>query len=245
MKEKVFYYGNYNGFRYTATTPTSMTFPDPGRDAGRLQRDRRDIYDPRLTGLLYRECQRRLLPLSIRLRSSAAGTAKGPAGDPVADRSQDQDPLHPVLADRERNAVVFPAVPNAAGCRQQLHSPNAPGLVNWSMTHRIDYIINSRDTLSVVGAVGRQASSIPVGQTTAGRNVGPLPLTTAAYAPKTAVDVRGDACFLTHLLNQFKWGYARYNGPPSTPTRTRLTPPATWLGLEDCRPGRRSKPSRS
>ncbi|MGD0548346.1 MAG: carboxypeptidase-like regulatory domain-containing protein, partial [Terracidiphilus sp.] len=26
-KEKVFYYGNYNGFRYTSATPTPMTFP--------------------------------------------------------------------------------------------------------------------------------------------------------------------------------------------------------------------------
>jgi hypothetical protein len=98
-------------------------------------------------------------------------------------------------------------------------APNNTGLTNWSTTSRIDYTINARDTLSVLGAVGRQASSVPVGQTTAGRNVGPVPYNYGqAYAPKTAVwSIEETHTFTPTLLNQLKWGYARYNGPTFNP----------------------------
>jgi hypothetical protein len=94
-------------------------------------------------------------------------------------------------------------------------APDATGLVNWSMTHRVDITADSRDTLSLVAAIGRQASSVPVGQTTAGRDVGPVPFNFGqAYAPKTAVGLIEEThVFSPHLLNQVKWGYARYYGP--------------------------------
>jgi hypothetical protein len=67
----------------------------------------------------------------------------------------------------------------------------------------------------MVAAIGRQASSNPVGQTTAGRNTGPIPYNYGqTYAPKTAVGVIEDTYTITpHLVNQLKYGYARYNGP--------------------------------
>jgi hypothetical protein len=92
---------------------------------------------------------------------------------------------------------------------------NHTGLVNWSTTDRIDYAIGAKDTLTMVAAIGRQASSVPVGQTTAGRNVGPIPYNFGqAYAPKTAVGVIEEThVFSPNILNQLKYGYARYNGP--------------------------------
>ena len=94
-------------------------------------------------------------------------------------------------------------------------APNPTGLSNWSTTDRIDYMINTKDTLTMVAAIGRQASSVPVGQTTAGRNVGPVPYNFGqAYAPKTAVGIIEEThLFTPNLINQLKWGYARYNGP--------------------------------
>ena len=67
----------------------------------------------------------------------------------------------------------------------------------------------------MVAAIGRQASSNPVGQTTAGRNVGPIPYNYGqTYAPKTAVGVIEEThIFTPNVVNQFKYGYARYNGP--------------------------------
>ena len=104
---------------------------------------------------------------------------------------------------------IGPTAPN------NYNSANATGLTNWSTTDRIDYVITSKDTLTMVAAIGRQASSNPVGQTTAGRNVGPVPYNYGqAFAPKTAVGVIEEThIFTPHLVNQFKYGYARYNGP--------------------------------
>jgi hypothetical protein len=100
-------------------------------------------------------------------------------------------------------------------------APNATGLNNWSTTSRIDYTIGLKDSLSFIGAVGRQASSVPVGQTTSGRNVGPVPYNYGqAYAPKTAVWILEEThIFTPNLINQVKWGYARYNGPTITPNK--------------------------
>jgi hypothetical protein len=111
-------------------------------------------------------------------------------------------------------------------------APNATGLVNWSTTSRIDYQINSHDTLSVLGAVGRQASSVPVGQSTAGRNVGPVPYNYGqAYAPKTAVwTIEETHIFSPNVINQLKWGYARYNGPTFNPDDNKNFS-ATTMGL--------------
>jgi hypothetical protein len=38
-KEKVFYYGNYNGFRYSSATPTSITFPTPNQQSRQFHPD--------------------------------------------------------------------------------------------------------------------------------------------------------------------------------------------------------------
>jgi len=94
-------------------------------------------------------------------------------------------------------------------------APNKTGLINWSTTDRIDYIIGPKDTFTAVMALGRQASSNPVGQTTAGRNVAAIPYNFGqTYAPKTAVGIVEEThTFTPHLVNQLKYGYARYNGP--------------------------------
>ncbi len=86
---------------------------------------------------------------------------------------------------------------------------------NWSTTDRIDYVISPKNTLTLLAAIGRQASSNPVGQTTAGRNVGPIPYNYGqTYAPKTAVGIIEDThVFTPNIVNQFKYGFARYDGP--------------------------------
>ncbi len=113
---------------------------------------------------------------------------------------------------------LLPSIPSDA-LGNNYTAANNTGLVNWSTTSRIDYVINSRDTLTVLGAVGRQASSVPVGQTTSGRNTGPVPYNYGqAYAPKTAVwSLEETHVFSPNLINQLKWGYARYNGPTFNP----------------------------
>ena len=99
--------------------------------------------------------------------------------------------------------------------------------------------MNSRDTISVLGAVGRQASSVPAGQTGAsGRNVGPVPYNYGqSYAPKTKVfTVEETHIFSPNLLNQLKYGYAYYSSKTVNPADSPKYS-ATTMGLTNT-PGR-------
>jgi hypothetical protein len=63
---------------------------------------------------------------------------------------------------------------------------------------------------------------VPQGQTTTGRNIGPVPYNYGqAFTPKTAVGVIEEThVFSPRIVNQFKYGYARYNGPTINPNIT-------------------------
>jgi hypothetical protein len=219
-RQKVFYFGNYNGFRYTSATPTLMTFPTAAEQGGDFSATGVKIYDPSTQAA----CTANSTDGPCRYQygypySGTPGSRGGPvttAPDPTkvnvipsSEFSSVAKNMQSFLSSLGINKAVTTSLQN------NYVAPNATGLVNWSMTHRLDYDVNSRDTLSFVATIGRQASSIPVGQTTAGRDVGPIPYNFGqAYAPKTAVGIIEEThVFSPHLLNQVKWGYARYNGP--------------------------------
>ncbi|HEY1806120.1 MAG TPA: TonB-dependent receptor [Terracidiphilus sp.] len=218
-KHKVFYFGNYNGFRYTSATPTLMTFPTVAEQNGDFSATGIKIYDP----LSQAACTANSTNGPCRYQYGyGPGLTAGLAGNPIALGAG--SPVNVIPASEfstvAKNMQAFLAssgVNKAVGTTLQNNyvAPDATGLVNWSMTHRIDITADSRDNLSLVAAIGRQASSVPVGQTTAGRNVGPVPFNFGqAYAPKTAVGLIEEThVFSPHLLNQVKWGYARYDGP--------------------------------
>jgi hypothetical protein len=212
-KEKVFYYGNYNGFRYTSATPTSMTFPTTLQQGGDFSATGLPaIYDP----ITQAQCTANSTNGPCRYQYGyTAGVGTGPAGNPVLTGTKNVIPSSEFSPMAKNMQQFLAGLPIGSALQGNYIAPNATGLVNWSMTHRIDYIVNSRDTLSFVAAIGRQASSFPVGQTTAGRDVGPIPYNYGqVYAPKTAVGVIEEThVFSPHLLNQVKWGYARYYGP--------------------------------
>ncbi len=240
-KEKIFYFGNYNGFRYTSATPTSMTFPTTAQQNGDFSATGVHIYDP----LTQAACTANSTDGPCRYRYGyGPGVGKASQGNPVATGAKlDAIPASEFSAVAVNMQKFLPQISNAAAVQGNYIAPNATGLVNWSMTHRLDYNINTADTLSMVAAIGRQASSNPVGQNTSGRNVGPVPYNYGqAYAPKTAVGVLEEThVFSPHLVNQIKWGYARYNGPtfnsnqePNYAATTMgLSGPADWAGTRD------------
>jgi hypothetical protein len=164
-------------------------------------------------------------------------STKGPAGNPPPQGQPNNGPAN-VIPSSEFSpvAVAMQALLPKTGIGTTLQnnyvSPNATGLVNWSLTHRIDYLVNSRDTLTFIAAIGRQASSNPVGQSTAGRNVGPVPFNYGqTYAPKTAVGIIEEThVFSPHIINQVKWGYARYYGPTFNPNQAPAYA-ATKMGM--------------
>lgn len=246
LKTKLFYFTNYNGFRYTSATPTPMTFPTVAQQNGDFSAFLAlskpiPIYDP----LSQATCTANSTngPCRYQFGYGPSGTP-GPAGNPMltgtpnvipaAEFSQVAQNLQSFLSKTVDNQI-------STDLQNNYIAPNATGLVNWSTTSRIDYLLNNNDTLTVLGAVGRQASSVPVGQTTSGRNVGPVPYNYGqAYAPKTAVwTVEETHVFSPNLLNQFKWGYARYNGPTFNPDDSALYA-ATAMGLSGTPSGQAS-----
>jgi len=105
-------------------------------------------------------------------------------------------------------------------------SPNFTALTNWSTTDRIDYNLSSKDTLSFLAAIGRQASAVPQGQTTSGRNIGPVPYNYGqAFTPKTAVGVIEETHVFSPELREYysletMWGDApkvRMRRKPAAP----------------------------
>jgi hypothetical protein len=207
MKDKLHFFTNYNGFRYTSGNPTPMRFPNNLERAGDFSQYLK-VNNPGL--------QADILIYDPNTEAACAATN---AGKPC----RFQYPGNVIPAGQLSSVALklqalLPSIPGTA-LGNNYTAQNATGLTNWSTTSRIDYQVNSHDTITVIGAVGRQASSVPVGQTTAGRNVGPVPYNYGqAYAPKTAVwTVEETHVFSPNLLNQLKWGYARYNGPTFNP----------------------------
>src|SRR5581483_10958895 len=143
------------------------------------------------------------------------GAAPGSRGNPVAIGPANVIPSSEFSPIALNLQAMLPTNLSNTNATNNYLATNYSGLSNWSTTERIDYNISSKDILTLVAALGRQASSVPVGQTTAGRNTGPVPYDYGqAYAPKTAVGIIEEThTFSPHLVNQFKYGFARYNGP--------------------------------
>jgi hypothetical protein len=211
-RDKVFFYGNYNGFRYSSQTPTPITFPTLAQQAGDFTATGVNIYDP----FTQATCTAKSTNGPCRYQYGyGPGTGTGPAGNPVKTGAPiNVIPASEFSAVAQKMQSFLPALSNQ-NLQNNYISANSTGLTNWSTTDRIDYNLSAKDTLTFVAAIGRQASSNPVGQTTTGRNVGPVPYNYGqTYAPKTAVGVIEEThIFTPNVVNQFKYGYARYNGP--------------------------------
>lgn len=216
-REKLFFFGNYNGFRFSSQTPTSITFPTLAQQQGDFSATGINIYDP----LTQTSCTANNGGVPCRYQFGYTH----PSGAPVTSNST--NPGNGVLTGA-KNVIpasefsqvalnlqkLIPALSSQA-VQNNYNASNRTGLTNWSTTERIDWNINSKDTLTLTAAVGRQASSVPVGQNTVGRNVGPVPYNFGqAFAPKTAVGIAEEThIFSPHVVNQIKYGFARYNGP--------------------------------
>jgi hypothetical protein len=228
-KDKIFYFGNYNGYRYTSATPTTMTFPTALEQAGNFQAAGVPIYDP----LTQATCTANSTNGPCRYRYGyGAGASKGLAGNPVATGAAlDVIPSTEWSPAAKALQSFLPSTGIGTAISGNYVAQNPTGLVNWSTTDRIDYAITSADKVSFIAAIGRQASSVPVGQATSGRNVGPVPYNYGqAYAPKTAVGIIEEThVFTQHLINQLQWGFARYNGPTFTPDTSSTYQASNWI----------------
>jgi hypothetical protein len=222
LKDKLFFFGNYNGFRYAHSSPQLITFPNLAEQGGNFQNIQK-IYDPNTQAA----CTANSTNGQCRYEFGYVGGAgKGAGGNPVLGpggaTAVDVIPANEISAVARALQSTIPTLINQNPTNNYV-AQNYSALSNWSTTDRIDYVISEKNTLTLVAALGRQASSVPVGQTTAGRNTGPVPYNYGqAYAPKTAVGIIEDTYIITpHIVNQFKYGFARYN---STATNADQTP---------------------
>ncbi len=216
LKDKVFFFGNYNGFRYASETPTAITFPTAAEQRGNFQGVvTGGIFDPNTQAACTAAsntgpCRYRYGYIGSGTVGAAGNPILGPAGQAGVD----------VIPASEFSQVALKMqsyLPAGIGSTVQNNyiSPNRTGLNNWSTSERVDFNQSSRNVITLIAAIGRQASSVPVGQNTTGRNVGPVPYNYGqAYAPKTAVGIVEDTYTISpHIVNQLKYGYARYDGP--------------------------------
>jgi hypothetical protein len=217
LKNKLFFFGNYGGFRYSSETPTLLTFPTLAEQGGNFTGTGVNIYDPSTQTAC--TANNGGSPCRYQYGFTHAGTASTAynstnPGNGAATAALNVIPQSEFSSVASNLQKYIPTLTNQNVTNNYL-SQNKTGLTNFSTTDRIDYVIGSKDTLTFVAAIGRQASSNPVAQTTTGRNVGPIPYNYGqAYAPKTAVGVIEEShVFTEHLVNQLKYGYARYNGP--------------------------------
>ncbi len=227
-RDKLFFFGNYSGFKYTSEKPTIITFPNLAEQQGNFQgvlgtnsgseltqATGIGIYDP----LSQTACTANSTTGPCRYRYGfVAGTGTGPAGNPVlgpgGTGAVDVIPTSEFSQVALNLQKLIPALANQSASSNYF-SANRTILNNWSTTERIDFHPNEKDTVTLVAAIGRQASGFPQGQTTSGRNVGPVPYNYGqAFTPKTAVGIIEEThIFSPHIVNQIKYGFARYNGP--------------------------------
>ena len=217
LKDKVFLFGNYNRYKLRSESPVSITFPTALQQTGNFQGVQSGgIFDPNTQTA----CTANSTTGPCRYRYGYIyGGSAGVAGNPIINPATGAGGVD-VIPAAQFSAVAMRAqsfLPQGIGPSNSNNylSSNPDGRDNWSTTERIDITVSPKDTVSLVAAIGRQASIFAAGQTTAGRNVGPLPYNYGqAFAPKTAVALIEEVhIFTPHVINQLKYGYARYDGP--------------------------------
>jgi len=201
IKNKLFLFGNYDGYRYAkGVIPTLQTYPTIAERNGDFSaflalKTPVPIYDPSTgssatTRTQFMGCNGTTPNIICPTEFSKVATAMN-ALLPPASMYANQNPSNNFLA-----GLPF-------------------GLSNWTATGRLDYAISEKHAMSIIIAAGRQASVGPASQTTVGRNNGPLPFNYGqGYAPKTKTDIFEDTYTINpHMVNQFKFGFARYYSP--------------------------------
>jgi Carboxypeptidase regulatory-like domain len=196
IKKKLFFFGNYDGYRYAkGVVPTLQAYPTMAERSGDFSALGVNIYDPS-TGS------------SATTRTQFMG-CNGNTPNVIC-------PSEFSKVAAAMNALLPPASLYANQTAGNNVLAGLPfGLENFTSTGRLDYAMSDKNNMSIIIAAGRQASIGPAAQTTAGRNNGPLPFNYAqGYAPKTKTDIFEDTYTVnSHMVNQFKFGFARYYSP--------------------------------
>jgi Carboxypeptidase regulatory-like domain len=213
-KNKIFVFGNYMGFRFSAlTSPQTETIPTQAELCGDFSSLPNPIYDPTTqteTGGSYSRTQ----------FSGPSWTPSGCGTGPVTANVIPQGELSPQAKYLQQYWAGVDYL-NSNPTNNYQGSYNY-GLNNWSTTDRLDVNLSDRHKMSVILAAGRQGLIGPAGSQTT--QVGPLPyLYSKTYAPVTRVAIFQDTFLVSqNLVNQFNYGIGQYHAPDNNVTL--LTP---------------------
>jgi hypothetical protein len=223
FKDKLFFFGNYNGYRYSKPVFTTLTVPSvkmQGGDfsewagyaanpAGQNTSNKYAIYDPSTNGSVTTLSPNGRTQFVSGTNYNVIPTTKW---DPVAKL------MNADLAPYQNYIIPYTSSNVGSG---NLPWTQPTGLSNWSTTEHLDWQINPKHYVSFIFAAGRQASVGPAAasfSTSSGVTSGnslPAPfMSSQVYAPKTKVLIFEDNYVINDkLVNQFKYGFGRYFGP--------------------------------
>ena len=211
LKDKLFIFGGYEGYRYSHTvTGQQETIPTLLQRTGDFTEatGSTGIFDPNST-VYFAQCPTNV-KVSCYQRTQFMGLKNGVPTLNVIPTTR----LSPVALRLES----FLPAPTFNTVNSNYVVNYTTGLNNWSTANRIDYKLSDRDSMNVVIAFGRQSTTAPqqvsVSQGSATNGL-PVPYISAQqFTPRTKVFLYEEIhTFSPKVVNQFKYGYGRYDGP--------------------------------
>lgn len=198
IKDKVFVFGGYEGYRYRRQVPyQNETVPTLKMRAGDFSELGNNIFDPDTTTY------------------SANGGTSNAAQYQRTQFSGNQIPLAR-QSQVARNLQSYLPAPTNSNLTNNYLVNYKTGLSNWTTTNRIDWTINQKQAFSAVLAWGRQATTAPAAVTVSSTTNGlPAPyISSQQFSPKTKVFIFEHTYAITpHLTNQLNYAFGRYDGP--------------------------------
>ncbi|MGA3049809.1 MAG: TonB-dependent receptor [Terracidiphilus sp.] len=231
-KNKLFFFGNYLGFRYTtATNPSFYTVPTTLMRSGNfselmnpaLETTAQTIYDPiTQTCVSTSNCSRTAY-------NAGTGTQgpgiNGQTGANVIPASE----ISPIAQAMEQ---YLPAPTNSNITSNYLGSV-AWGLNNWTQSERLDYDLSDKQKMSVIVGAGRQGLIGTVQGSASSTNLEPLPYQSGKIYRPITKDIMFEHTYVINnsLVNQFKYGAMQYYSPAINPSLVNPAWAATAFGI--------------
>jgi hypothetical protein len=204
LHDRMFLFGNYSGYRYSRGPQyAAQTLPNTAEQQGAFTGiASQGIYDP-----------------------ASCPNGNNPAPGVYCQRTRfgggtDVIPLASQSKVAQSLQSFLPPLSNQ-GLTNNYIGGYKTGLSNFTATGKFDYTISGRHQVSFLAAAGRQSTTAPAGQTSTASNstttfnqAPPPYIDVQEFAPKTKVLLFEDNyTFTPRLVNQFKYGFARYFGP--------------------------------
>lgn len=236
LKDKLFIFGSYAGYRLVAGANYQyQTGPTLANLQGDFRKTGYSIYDPTSTNCSGKTCT----------RTQISDTNGNLNVIPSTMFSQQAKAMQAFLQKLYPNGPTTTTT-DSKGYETGSYLTGLPtGKTTWSTANRVDYHINSKHSISAMVAFGRLASSGAgggiSGTVPSSKNqMAPPFISYQQYYDKTKVLLfEHDYTITSHILNQLKYGYGRYDDTAANQDQNS-TYSATTLGFSGLPAGQAS-----